>query len=64
MQETRCIVNKNVETVPLKILCPACHNILEVDDSNIPAGAKYEVTCKKCGTMMMVKKENLEKEKK
>lgn len=39
-----------------KVGCPSCHHTWMFDDSKIPDGEKYELTCKKCGTKLMRKK--------
>ncbi len=40
----------------VKVECPSCHHTWMFDDSNIPDGAKYEVSCRKCGMILMRKK--------
>lgn len=39
-----------------KVECPSCHHTWMFDDSKIPDGEKYELSCKKCGTMIIRKK--------
>ena len=44
------------EPVFANIECPSCHHTWMFDESNIPANEKYELTCEKCGTVLMRKK--------
>lgn len=39
-----------------KIACPSCYHTWMFDDSKIPEGEKYELSCKKCGMALMRKK--------
>ena len=42
--------------VAVPVYCPSCGKITWHDDTNIPDGEKYEVTCECCNTLVMKKK--------